>query len=95
LYYGTPLRSGILGASFRCQVPSASRRGDAGAARFQGWRIQRPVEEDEFPTDLLERYGGEEDIKKIEDELRGKFRQVRAVDGSNRIIPTWSDRDFV
>jgi hypothetical protein len=46
-------------------------------------------------TDLLERYGGDEDIKKIEDELRGKFRQARAVNGANSIIATWSDRDFV
>jgi hypothetical protein len=51
--------------------------------------------EDKLLTDLFESYGGEEDIKKIEDELRGKFRQVRAVCGGDSIIATWSDRDFV
>jgi hypothetical protein len=45
--------------------------------------------------DLLQSYGGEEDKVKIEGTLRGKFRQVRAVDGSSSIIATWSDRDFV
>jgi hypothetical protein len=51
--------------------------------------------DDELLADLFERYGGEEDIKKIEDELRGKFRQARAVAGSSSIIATWSDRGLV
>lgn len=57
--------------------------------------LQPHVADDELLTGLLEPYGGEEDVKKIEDELRGKFRQVRAVKESNSIIATWSDRDFV
>lgn len=50
---------------------------------------------DPRPADLLDPYGGDEDVKKIEDEVRGKFRQARAVKGCNSIIATWSDRDFV
>jgi hypothetical protein len=46
-------------------------------------------------ADVLPQYGGEVDLRKIEQELRGKFRQVLAVSGSNSIIATWSDRDFV
>ncbi len=44
---------------------------------------------------VLQQYGGDQDVRKIEQELRGKFRQVLAVKESNTIIATWSDRDFV
>lgn len=44
---------------------------------------------------LPERYGGEEDTRKVEQTLREAFRQVEAVPGSNSIIATWSDREFV
>jgi hypothetical protein len=57
--------------------------------------LQRHTGGNELPNDLFEPYGGDEEVKKIEDELRGKFRQVRAVDGSTSIIATWSDRDFI
>jgi hypothetical protein len=52
-------------------------------------------DDDDLLTGLPEPYGGDEDVRKIEDELRGKFRQARAVKESNSIIATWSDRDFV
>jgi hypothetical protein len=57
--------------------------------------LQSRIGDDDLLEDLLEPYGGEEDVKKIEDQLRGKFRQARAVNGSNSVIATWSDRDFV
>lgn len=57
--------------------------------------LQSRSRSDDRLADLLKPYGGDEDAKKIEDELRGKFRQVRAVSGSNSLIATWSDRDFV
>lgn len=49
--------------------------------------------EDDLTADLLDLYGGEADVKKIEDALRDKFRQAR-IDGTT-IIATWSDRDSV
>jgi hypothetical protein len=56
----------------------------------------RPRDEDDPRlADLLRPYGGEENVRKIEQELRGKFRQVQALKGSNTVIATWSDRDFV
>jgi hypothetical protein len=41
----------------------------------------------------LPQYGGPEDVRKIEADLREKFRQVRA--GSDSIIAIWSHRDLV
>jgi|SRR5579863_529234 len=65
----------------------------------------RPPHPQRFPAALQQRAGDddgllrelksrEEAVKKIEDALRGKFRQAGAVNG-NSIIVTWNDRDFV
>jgi len=49
----------------------------------------------ESGDELLLPYGGEENVRKIEQELRAKFRQILAVSGSRTMIATWCDRDFI
>ncbi len=55
--------------------------------------LQRPSED--LVKNFFYKCGGDEDVRKIEQELRSKFRQAQAVKGNWTIIATWSDRDFV